>query len=900
MKKVFIGLLLISYSECIFSMMHKLNLQEGATPGSVGVQYNGAKLEIRPNTEVDFGGISIRNAGGNLSLVSNLKDDTMHISSGTIPLTLDSFKAKRCQILAPEVKVLGRSAIDEFGVAMTNLDISGKLKTNTLVMNNSFAEINGFLLITEEGKIKSKGGDRCNILVNGTISACGDLKIDASKSLSSKIINNGKLKANLRKVCLAAQEIDNALTGKIWGSNALFIVEHQLRNNGKMTFNQFLLSIPEDKKSVAKRGYHLVDFLQKGTFDVSDRANIECLFDISGPTHIGKLVFPYTPNLNISGTDVYIGSISGEVSIFKMKDGAEAQIDSINDGVKYLENSGGQLLMGKYHSGTKTFFSIKADGEITVGEVESDNSFIHSDSGKMQFSNLKGKLVVSTEGTAKLTIDKGSDLTLNTKGDSKTKITDSHINTAFLRGKSKIKNSSVNSLDNQGELKTKNTRINKLKNDGKSVFQENNEINKFYNAKDATFESGTHQVNHYIGEDTNATIKANGGRQIQQNTKPAIELSRNCEVFNPENSLAPKQNYLTDGEEIHGAIKDGDALVTFSDISGASIIEASDQIYDHVPPRGMQTIGDIDIILDRIPLPCEVPLFEGNFRFNIDLLHDFVNEENVDYNGASFRFNMNGHNWINRKAIFQAGGLSVQNASVFGNDNGIIALEKDLRVQANRIFNEATPIAIENGRWVHDTSFWRAHAHFYMPATYYKQNRNTGILAKGNIIFDAADSIENKFSTIATKGGFFARAGNTFSNTVGTIAAKENSLIVAPEIFNKDLGTTVRKGEFHARGRCGWGFGRHTWHYDLYVSEVINKSDGSMMLFCDTGNFVGTLHDIGSTIAGRRIKVVGDKPEIRSVLQNQAVIETDDGLTLPEPTEANELRAITMQLWSIE
>ncbi len=880
-------------------MMHKLNLQEGATPGSVGVQYNGVDLEILPDYEFDQGGLSVKNIDGDLLLTSNSKDDVIQIISGAIPLTLDSFKAKRCQVLAPEVNLLGRNAIDEFKVAKTNLDVAGTLRTNIFILNNSFVEVNGLLLVTENGRIMSQGYI-CSILVNGTVGARGDLKIDTSSSLSSKIINNGKLKANSGRVCLAAQEINNSLTGKIRGNNALFIVGDQLQNNGQMEFNQFSLTIPADKKSVAETGYHLVDFLQNGTFNVSGQASIECLFNISGSTRIGKLEFPYTSNLSISGADVYIGSISGKVSIFKVEDGAEAQIGSINDGAEYVENSGSQLSVGKYRSGGKTFFSTKADGEMTVDKVKSGSSFIHSDSGKMQFSKVKGKATVSVGGTAKLTIDKGSDLTLNTKGDSKTKITDSHINTAFLRGKSKIKNSSVNSLDNQGELKTKNTRINKLKNDGKSVFQGNNKINKFYNAKDATFKSGIHRINHYIGEDTNATIKANGGRQIQQNTKPAIELSRNCEVFNPENSLVPKQNYLTDGEEIHGAIKDGDALVTFGDISGASIIEASDQIYDHVPPRGMQTVGDIDIILDRIPLPCEVPLFEGNFRFNIDLLHDFVNEENVDYNGASFRFNMNGHNWINRNAIFQAGGLSVQNASVFGNDNGIIALEKDLRVQANRIFNEATPIAIENGRWVHDTSFWRAHAHFYMPATYYKQNRNTGILAKGNIIFDAADSIENKFSTIATKGGFFARAGNTFSNTVGTIAAKENSLIVAPEIFNKDLGTTVRKGEFHARGRCGWGFGRHTWHYDLYVSEVINKSDGSMMLFCDTGNFVGTLHDIGSTIAGRRIEVVGDKPEIRSVLQNQAVIETDDGLTLPEPTEANELRAITMQLWSIE
>lgn len=358
-----------------------------------------------------------------------------------------------------------------------------------------------------------------------------------------------------------------------------------------------------------------------------------------------------------------------------------------------------------------------------------------------------------------------------------------------------------------------------------------------------------------------------------------------CSVLAVEGRPAPVSCEGLEEKEV--IFQSGNAVVAIEKMLGKGVISCPVQKYKSGFMVGYQLRGNADVFLDYLPDDCSIPVCTGQMRLHISMRDDFINDRDRVYKDVIFFMYMGGHDWKNVEADFIAKGLHVEDARILGNYGGRVGLRDFLEGKAEQIINTARPEVRDNGRWVHDTSNGRAHLHFYMPAEYLSQNKTTGIGSGGDMVLQAG-TITNEFSTIASAGSMHMQATKEIRNKVGTVAAAEDSVLRAPEVINEDAGVTVRKGEGHARGHSGWGLWRRRWHYDLYVAEVVNKSDGAQMIFGDKIAIDGSFRNIGSTLAGKRIEISGGLEQV-SVLEHAAKLSTDA-----------KVYGIGMQLWSIK
>ena len=856
MKKVMC--VILCFSDCVLGLVQRISLYAGSNPSNVGYsigygcsEFSG-KFQVGRAVLLGDAIVGIWN-GKSFDISQGTDDAEIEITSNDISLTLNSLRAKTCRICAPNLQIYGLTRIDNLKAEVLNnehdMDILGTLTTKFCEIHGS-ATINGKIDLLEDGGLIMKG-IRNDYLVNrGVLSSRGKLTIDTTGSYLSRMTNDGIVYSDSGEIVLSANTFINGTNGKITGNDVVFQIREVVENYGVL-----------DLIKCSIISCNCANFIQKGACMIRDIAKFSCDIESYGQTEINQLNFLTLSHLVVNEGRSTINYIFGDIPIIEV--GAKAVLEIANSDIRieHIE-SVGRLAIEELKSDRNTIFSTKAGGKIKVRRANLPDSFMFSRNGQIEFDTLHGRASALITEQASIDLKGASQLTLVSDDEARGKITDSCVEMAYFFGNSKnsLFNSRAMSFVNYGDFDAANVAINKFENQGRATFAGITSTAKMENEGEMTFVDGEHRVGLYNGKNRRSKISAKGSHYYA-------------------------------GVDIHNEnviLQDGRALVLIENILGQGIIESQHQIYQDGFLYGYQLQGNADIFLDYMPDSFELPECTGETRLHISLAKDFINDKDRHYEDVILFINMNDHDWKNADSDFIAKALRAENVRMFGNYNGRMVLRDFLQAKAEQIVNTAVPKVRDNGRWVHDSSNWRAHLHFYMPAEYLSQNQTTGIVSGGDILLDT-ETIHNEFSTIAACCGLQIDAGKEIRNRVGTIAAQSKSRMGAPEIINEDAGVTIRKGEGHASGRCGWGFGRHTWHYDLYVAELVNKSDGARMIFGDKIQIDGQFKNIGSTLTGKHIDM-SCPPEQISVLQNASAIGA---------VKDESIGCICMQLWSI-
>lgn len=595
-----------------------------------------------------------------------------------------------------------------------------------------------------------------------------------------------------------------------------------------------------------------IDFLQKGSLTADRVEQHGRLFQNFGQTQVKEYNCVTPTKLEIEDGNFFAGLLYGNIHSLLLHLQGKAHFDKIRGHLGYFRNRSAFLEVGETDLDTKINLNSR---ENAVTRME-------------QFNTPIGRIVTSNATTQVYNANIGN---ASTRGVSAVDIRKSKIDSVYVNDQSKLTldSSLVKRLENENVLVSKYSNVGHLINSGKAYFGEQNGIDVAEN-KGYLGNVGTAYINCYEGEQNSALETMGVSEQ-----KVLAERNSNYSIVH----LAP-----------------GAATYIKSAEGEGKMIAPVQKYFGHML-KGFELHGNVDVFLDYMPKDTEISKHVGDFKVHVNLRDDFVNESDRQYGDVIFFIDMNGHDWKNIESNISAGGLSVRNAEIFGNYDGRISLQDFLSVQAERILNIATPMEKENGRWVRGQNKMKwigrsPSVHFYMPAPYYLRNRNEGISAgEGGISMKAKDSVTNEFSNVFTTGELQVNSGGTFRNTVSNIYAGLKSWIQSKYIYNDDVGAISRQGEFHDKGQNR----EKTWHYDLYVAELVNQSEGSKMIF---GNGVGIkgdeLHVIGSKILGSDINIDCRIQDFRSVIDNIAEV---GGKIY---SNGQKFTGIAMQMWSVK
>lgn len=833
MKKVLASLIMFGFADAVLAASHRIDLCKNSDSGEVEVQCGDVKKKLKENNEIRLGNFAMGVWNGeNFSLTSSGEiSENLNISSRDVPVAFDSFFCLgKCKVRAPGVQILEENQLTDFSVDLANeeentLDVDGYLKTKFCNVSG-FAIINGEMEVSDGGTLSLKSLKENALMVDGTLSSPGTFTVDMSKSFVGKIVNNGQIIAPT-EVVFDAPEFSNEEEGQVRGNNVQFRLRGALQNFGMVGANQLSVDSATRKSSFSRAKSTHINFIQGGTLRVN-QANLNCNITSLDDTGIDQLTFSEGAEVtfDIDGGEAQVGTLTGKISTLKAGNNSAVEIGEMRGGAKLVKSWGGQVKIGNFISEGDAIFSADSGGEISVDRATARKGFMYSKAdGVLNFSNFDGEAFVSAGGAADVHFDAVKQVRIVSEGEAKTMIEGSNVKDAYLLDQSTnvMAGTKSKAIYNKGKLTQLDTETETLDNEGEVTFHGTSSIGTLNNYKTATFEAGTHNVRRYNGKSGDALLK------VQGNDEDGVGIGSAASIN----------------------LKDGNAHVTIDQAHGLGTVQASQQRYNSFTiPFFLK--GNVDVMTKRMPKPNEIAEHgDGYFKVTVDMDEDFINSKDLDYGDVLFMLNMQGHKWENRGASFEAGALDVDNASVFGNYDGSIKLEKQLNVHAWQIVNSATAIARENGRLVDDWSNWRARLIYYCPATYYSTNFNTGIAVEhGDIILRSGGDIINQFSTIRAAGTFNASAGQTFDNVVSYITASGNgdSSISAKKIRNRCLDAYLRRGEAHASGRCGWGPGRHTWHADSYTAEWITQSPGSRISVGGNLTMQGEADNFGSSI----------------------------------------------------
>ena len=852
MKKVaWFALLLV---EITIGMSHQIYLSPGVKLGDIEVCCEAVSRVISIGDKVDFGiGIMGSWDGGNF-IISGNENIGLQIMSKDIPVIFDALCISECKAYVPELHVIGETNIDKLrlDVSSRNMNIIGVLTTALLDVSGAVT-INGQVNFLNNGLLKMRGmSTKDELRVYGAIIAPENFTIDTRQNYCAGIINEGTI--SFGSGIFLVNRFINGTGGIVNGEIARFQVNDTLQNYGE--FSVLKCAISSFMTGVG----NVLSFIQKGHCIVKDTASFICDMESHGQTEIRFMNIPRCARILAMGGITAIDSIVGNISLLKSSKHAVLKIKQVVGSIDHIESLG-TILIDQLTSDKKTIFSAKEDGKLNIAQASLLDSFIFSKDGHICFSEVDGKTTALITDRASLSMKNASFLTLVVDDVARSEIATSHIDRGYLLGDSEnvFSETTASCLTNHGKMTVVDTDICRLRNTQTVTLRGSTFTQKVANNGDIKFADGEHLVEGYFGESEKSQILVAGSEEAED-----IEV---CD------------------EDV--VLQDKGALVKIQNILGTGLISGSNQLYRHGFLHGYRLQGNADIVLDYMPSNCELPDCSGDLRLHISMRDDFINDRDRVYKDVIFFMYMGGHDWKNVEADFIAKGLHIEDARILGNYGGRVGLRDFLEGKAEQIINTARPEVRDNGRWVHDTSNGRAHLHFYMPAEYLSQNKTTGIGSGGDMVLQAG-TITNEFSTIASAGSMHMQATKEIRNKVGTVAAAEDSVLRAPEVINEDAGVTVRKGEGHARGHSGWGLWRREWHYDLYVAEVVNKSDGAQMIFGDKIAIDGSFRNIGSTLAGKRIEISGGLEQV-SVLEHAAKLSTDA-----------KVYGIGMQLWSIK
>jgi hypothetical protein len=609
----------------------------------------------------------------------------------------------------------------------------------------------------------------------------------------------------------------------------------ELRINGDRVTVKNYGSMVFDKLEIDNFGRESsIDFLQYGSLVANLVEQKGRMFQNRGQTRINKYNLITSTTLEIENGNFRVDLLKGNIRALKFFDPSRSFLGRIEGHVGYARNR---------------------SASVEVEEIDTDNPIILNSregaSTRVAQANPMGMVIASNANTS---IDRAHVRELSARGSADVNVTNSEVESLNVsdRAKAWLDNSSFRNVSNRSESEFKDSNIDRLINLGKAFFDEQNHVNTTKNYG-------------YIRNDGIAYMDRYKGY-------------KNSVLETAGTSERTISNLNDDYPIVHLA---SDAVTYARRMDGEGKVIAPKQFYFGHMLQGFELRGNVDVFLDYMPEETEISKHVGEFKVHVNLTEDYVNESNKKYGDVIFFVDMNGFNWKNIESDFKAGGLAVQNAGVFENYNGRISLQDFLSVQAERILNAATP-----------TERKSSSVHFHMPATYFLRNREKGIsTGEGGICFKATDSIINEFSNIVTDGGIYAEADNDFRNTVGKIQAELRSQLKGKNIYNESREPNIKKGEFHFSGKQS----RKIWHYDLYVAELVNQSEGAKMIFRDGVDIKGDeIHVIGSKIVGGDINIDCQIQDFQSVLDNIAEIGGKVYLN------GSKIQGVAMRLWSIE
>ncbi len=595
-----------------------------------------------------------------------------------------------------------------------------------------------------------------------------------------------------------------------------------------------------------------IDFLQKGSL-IADRVEQHGrLFQNFGQTKVKEYNCATSTKLEIEDGDFHVGLLDGNIHSLLLHLRGKARFNKIKGHLGYFRNRSAFLEVGE------------TDLDMNINLNSRENAVTNM----KQFITPIGRIVTSNAVTH---VDNANIGNVSTRGASDVNIRKSKVNSVYVSDQSNLRldSSLVRHLENENILVSEYSNVNHLINSGRAYLGEQNGIGIVEN-EGYLGNVGTAYINRYEGGQ-NSALETRGISEQKMLTE------RNSDY--PIVHLAP-----------------GAATYIRSAEGEGKMIAPVQKYFGHML-KGFELHGNVDVFLDYMPKDTEISKHVGDFKVHVNLRDDFVNESERQYGDVVFFIDMNGHDWKNISSTISAGGLSVRNAGIFGNYDGRISLQDFLSVQAERILNAATPMEKGNGRWVRGQNKMKwvgrsPSVHFYMPATYYLRNRNEGISAgEGGISLEAKDSITNEFSNIFTNGELQVNSGGIFRNTVSNIYAGLRSWIQSKYIYNDDGGAVSRQGEFHDKGQDH----EKTWHYDLYVAELVNQSEGSKMIFGNGVNIKGDeLHVIGSKLLGSDINIDCKIQDFQSVINN--ITEVGGKIYL----NGQKFTGVAMQMWSVK
>lgn len=608
----------------------------------------------------------------------------------------------------------------------------------------------------------------------------------------------------------------------------------ELQINGDRVIVKNYGSMVFDKLKIVNFGRESsIDFLQYGSLVANLVEQKGRMFQNRGQTRINEYNLITSTTLEIEDGNLRVDLLKGNIHSLKFFDPSKSFFGRIEGHVGYARN----------RSAVVEVEEIDTDNPIILNSREGANT-------RVAQSNPMGMVIASNANTS---IDRAHVRELSARGSSDVNVTNSEVESLNISGRAKawLDNSSFRNVSNRSESEFKDSNIDRLINLGKAFFDEQNHVN-------ATKNYG------YVRNDGIAYMDSYEGYKNSV-LETAGTSERTISNLNDDYPII----HLTSGAVTYARRMNGEGKVV-----------APKQFYFGHMLQGFELQGNVDVFLDYMPKETEISKHVGEFKVHVNLTEDYINESNKKYGDVIFFVDMNGFNWKNIESDFKAGGLAVQNAGVFENYNGHISLQDFLSVQAERILNAATPIEKKSSS-----------VHFHMPATYFLRNREKGIsTGKGGIYFKATDSIINEFSNIVTNGGLHIEADNEFRNTVGKIQAGLRSQIKGKAIYNKSKEPNVQGKEFHFSEKQN----SKIWHYDLYIAELVNQSEGAKMIFRDGVYIKGDeIHVIGSKIVGGNINIDCQIQDFQSVLNNIAEIGGKVYLN------GSRIQGVAMRLWSV-
>lgn len=673
------------------------------------------------------------------------------------------------------------------------------------------------------------------------------------------LLNGGSVASDQMKMAFLGQgsrlNIYGSLLGRSLEINGDFLT---IENRGSVKIDEIVLW------NFSRESH--INFLQWGDLCSDYLKQFGGSFANYGKTNLGNYELSYPTAINIHGGQFYSTKMLGKVSFLLLSGASFGRIDEFRGSLKGFKNRSGNFEIKQIFSEDIINLNSNKGARTQVGQSDQSVGTVICRDSLTELKNipyvsmvdvLNGQTVMSDiMKVDSLKARKQSQIAIFNIGDvesaiaggtSQMEICRSAVDAMKLNDRSvgKIDHTRVQDLTNNSSLISETSHVDHFVNRSSAAFTGDNLINVAENHSEIFFLGGSSRVDRYQGKDQVSKIEV---LKVSE-----TEMSQTEAVNSPVVLQSPGTS------------------VFMNSVSGLGKISAR-QIYSDGFLKGFELNGNADIFLDYMPDEAELPVHNGDLNLHVTLSHNYINESNKIYGDTVFFIDMNGYDWKNIDADFIAGGMDIRNAGIMGNYNGRLGLQDFLTVKAEQILNISTPKERENGRWVHHDGFDRCPPiHFYMPATYYSMNQETGIFSNGNINLEAHHSVRNKFSTISSlEGQIQAKAGKEIRNTAGVMYASRKSKIEAQNIYNEDLGTAVRYGEFHTGGSSGPFWNRTSWHYDLYVAELVNQSHGAQMVFSDGVEFAGeSMHVIGSKIlSGKEISMNFREFDFQSVLDN--------------------------------